>query len=86
MLSSPPTEEEIKDAVLLQILIALQDLMDFLAPSTAWGIIQNDWIAAVLYFFHGGIIPRSINATAIALIPKKESPATFFRFQANQSL
>ena len=29
-----PTEEEIKDAVLLQILIALQDLMDFLAPST----------------------------------------------------
>jgi len=34
MLSSPPTEEEIKDAVLLQILIALQDLMDFLAPST----------------------------------------------------
>nr|WP_131767154.1 reverse transcriptase domain-containing protein [Candidatus Protofrankia datiscae] len=83
MLSSPPTEEDIKDAVLLTDPHSSPEPDGFSCTfyQTVWDIKKNSLIAAVLYFFYGGIIPRSINARAIAFIPKKGSPATFSDFR-----
>ncbi|GKA60514.1 RNA-directed DNA polymerase, eukaryota, reverse transcriptase zinc-binding domain protein, partial [Tanacetum coccineum] len=35
-----------------------------------WGLIEQDVVAAVKYFFHSGRIPKGCNSSFIALIPK----------------
>ena len=38
-----------------------------------WSIVGSDFIAAVQSFFTKGFLPKGLNATILALIPKKES-------------
>lgn len=40
-----------------------------------WGIIGTDFINAIRSFFERNTLPRCINATIIALVPKVENPA-----------
>lgn len=42
----------------------------------AWGIIGPDFLSAIHSFFRLGTIPRCVNSTAIALVPKVESPTS----------
>jgi hypothetical protein len=70
------TEEEIK--------MALFSIPDNKAPGPdgftayffkqGWEIIRIDFIAAIQFFFDRGSLPRCINATRIALVPKVENP------------
>ena len=70
------TEEEIK--------MALFSIPDNKAPGLdgftayffkqGWEIIRIDFIAAIQFFFDRGSLPRCINATRIALVPKVENP------------
>lgn len=39
---------------------------------TAWTIIGNDFIVAIQSVFQFGFLPKGINFTILALIPKKE--------------
>ncbi|KAJ6897722.1 hypothetical protein NC652_024515 [Populus alba x Populus x berolinensis] len=41
----------------------------------SWPIIGADFIAAVRYFFTSNSLPRCVNATRVALVPKIENPA-----------
>lgn len=46
----------------------------------AWPIIGNEVSKAVLYFFSSMKMPRIINSTALALIPKQEHPSRITQF------
>ena len=48
---------------------------------SAWEIIKMDLLSAVNYFMQGGVIPRSVNAMLLALIPKKDHPDNFSDFR-----
>ena len=70
------TEEEIKEA--------LFSIPDDKAPGPdgftskfykqSWTIIKRDFIAAIRYFFYTLTMPKYVNATYIALVPKVENP------------
>lgn len=73
------TREDIKDAMF--------SIPDGKAPGPdgfsalffkqAWHIVGRDVSDAIIFFFETGSLPRCINATRIALVPKKESPDSF---------
>lgn len=46
-----------------------------------WGLIKSDVVRAVKEFFHTGIMPDGINATAIVLIPKVNQPMELKEFR-----
>ena len=37
----------------------------------AWKVIESDFVVAVQSFFQFGFMPHGVNATVLALIPKK---------------
>ncbi|KAG6783513.1 hypothetical protein POTOM_012962 [Populus tomentosa] len=41
---------------------------------TSWDIIRDDFLAAIRFFFSSNSLPRCVNATRVALVPKKEHP------------
>ncbi|XP_058180059.1 uncharacterized protein LOC131298595 [Rhododendron vialii] len=41
-----------------------------------WGVVGQDLVQAVTYFFEHGYMLKELNATAISLIPKVHSPST----------
>ncbi|XP_074364627.1 uncharacterized protein LOC141705634 [Apium graveolens] len=47
----------------------------------AWNIVASDISMAILHFFQTMLLPRSINATAIALIPKYEGASNITHFR-----
>lgn len=68
----------------MEIKEALFDIGDNKAPGLdgysskfykgAWPIIRKDVCTAVRMFFQGGEIPKGVNATTIALVPKIDTP------------
>nr|TKR98077.1 hypothetical protein D5086_0000206780 [Populus alba] len=76
--SLPVTNEEIKSA--------LFSIPDNKSPGPdgynalffkqSWNIIGTDFIAAVKYFFSHNLLPRCVNATRVALVPKIENPTS----------
>lgn len=36
----------------------------------SWDVIKHDFIAAIKYFFSNNSLPRCVNATRVALVPK----------------
>lgn len=46
-----------------------------------WGLIKSDVVRVVKEFFHTGIMPDGINATAIVLIPKVNQPMELKEFR-----
>ena len=46
-----------------------------------WSIIGPDFLAAVRYFFTNNCLPRCVNATRIALVPKVENPSCMNDFR-----
>jgi len=88
--------EESKAAALLQITdddikAALFSISDSKAPGPdgynalfykkSWDIIKVDFIAAIRYFFSENSLPRCVNATRVALVPKKELPTSLSDFR-----
>lgn len=75
-MAAPITREEIKDA--------LFSIPDDKAPGPngynscffkkSWATVGDDFAAAVSYFFRTSYMPKCINTTRIALIPKVENP------------
>lgn len=47
----------------------------------SWSIIGNDFITVVRYFFSHNLLPRYVNATYVALVPKVENPASMNDFR-----
>lgn len=47
----------------------------------SWSIIGDDFTSAIQYFFLNNVLPKSINATAIALIPKINNPRSVSDFR-----
>jgi len=47
----------------------------------SWDIIKVDFIAAIRYFFSENSLPRCVNATRVALVPKKELPTSLSDFR-----
>lgn len=47
----------------------------------AWGIVGTDVVNAILWFFKHCHLPRCVNATAIALIPKQDCPSKMSHFR-----
>jgi hypothetical protein len=47
----------------------------------SWGILGSDFIDAVKYFFELFTLPRCVNATRIALVPKVENHVTMNDFR-----
>lgn len=48
---------------------------------TAWDIVGKDVVSGILYFFSSLELPRIINSTAIALIPKVPNPSHMSQFR-----
>ncbi|KAG6783515.1 hypothetical protein POTOM_012964 [Populus tomentosa] len=46
-----------------------------------WHIIGTDFIAATRYFFTNNSLPRCVNATRVALVPKVENPSSMHDFR-----
>ncbi|XP_058111996.1 uncharacterized protein LOC131255315 [Magnolia sinica] len=46
-----------------------------------WSIIVDDILKAVTFVFHGGAIPRAVNASLICLILKSPAPRSFSDFR-----
>jgi len=46
-----------------------------------WSIIGADFIAATRYFFTNNTLPRCVNATRVALVPKVENPSCMNDFR-----
>jgi len=73
---APITDDDIK--------AALFSIPDSKAPGpdgynalfykTSWDIIRVDFLAAIRFFFSNNSLPRCVNATRVALVPKKEHP------------
>jgi hypothetical protein len=82
-LSSPITDVDIKAA-----LFSITDSKS-LGPDGynayffkhCWSIIGPDFLAAVRYFFNANCLPRCVNATRIALVPKVENPSCMNDFR-----
>ncbi|XP_042012092.1 uncharacterized protein LOC121760500 [Salvia splendens] len=82
-LISTPTAEEVKRAA--------WDISTDSAPGPdgftvafyhhCWDIIGQDVVEAVVQFFNGAYLPRSVTATMIVLLPKKDNPTTWGDFQ-----
>lgn len=48
---------------------------------TAWSVVGADVVKGILYFFQSNELPRIINATALALIPKVECPTNMSHYR-----
>jgi hypothetical protein len=80
---TPITDDDIK-AALFSIPDAKApgpDGYNALFYKKSWDIIRVDFIAAIRFFFSTNTLPRCVNATRVALVPKKESPATLNDFR-----
>ncbi|XP_044461803.1 uncharacterized protein LOC123193082, partial [Mangifera indica] len=75
-LIAPVTDMEIKDALfsILDDKSAGPDSFTSLFFKRTWDIIGADFRAAVRWFFSTSRLPRCVNTTRIALVPKVESP------------
>ncbi|KAJ6889555.1 hypothetical protein NC652_030338 [Populus alba x Populus x berolinensis] len=47
----------------------------------SWDIIKADFTAAIRFFFSTNLLPRCVNATRVALVPKTEQPACMSDFR-----
>jgi hypothetical protein len=47
----------------------------------SWDIIKDDFTAAIRYFFSHNKLPRCVNATRVALVPKQEHPTCLNDFR-----
>jgi mannosylglycoprotein endo-beta-mannosidase len=47
----------------------------------SWDVIKYDFIAAIKYFFSNNCLPRCVNATRVALVPKQEHPSCLHDFR-----
>ncbi|KAJ6989647.1 hypothetical protein NC653_018205 [Populus alba x Populus x berolinensis] len=47
----------------------------------SWDVIKYDFIAAIKYFFSNNSLPRCVNATRVALVPKQEHPVCLNDFR-----
>jgi hypothetical protein len=82
-LVQPMSTEEIKQALL--------SISDSKAPGPdgftstffkrSWEIIGAEFTEAIKYFFENNFLPRCINATRIALVPKVENPSCMDDFR-----
>lgn len=50
--------------------------------TVAWEVIAEDAHRAIVSFFCGAVLPRSITATAIVLLPKVQCPQDFTQYQS----
>lgn len=48
---------------------------------STWSILGRDFVTAVQSFFHYGFLPRGVNSTILALIPKKTPAQTMKDFR-----
>ena len=83
MLISPITLEELRGSVFSMSVHSAPGPDGFSGKffHCAWDIIKMDLLTAVNYFIQGGQIPRSVNATLLTLIPKKDNPSSFSEFR-----
>ncbi|KAF9660842.1 hypothetical protein SADUNF_Sadunf19G0005700 [Salix dunnii] len=82
-ISTPITKEEIQ--------AALFSIFDSKAPGpdgfsarffkAGWSIVGEDFVAAVQDFFISNSLPKCVNATTLALIPKVENPSTLDEYR-----
>lgn len=75
MLTKPVTEEEIRE-VLFHMPSNKSPGPDGFTPGffkTSWSVIAKDFTVAVQSFFSKGFLPKGLNSTILALIPKKDS-------------
>lgn len=83
--------EMTRDVTAEEIKTALFSIADDKAPGpdgftakffkTCWNIIRSDFIAAIRFFFNTLCLPRSVNSTIIALVPKVENPESMSDFR-----
>ncbi|XP_042045568.1 uncharacterized protein LOC121791808 [Salvia splendens] len=78
-LATSPNEEEIKRAVWSISADSTPGTDGFTASfyHSCWDIIGRDVGDAVIQFFNGAFLPRTITATMIVLLPKKDNPASW---------
>ncbi|KAJ7009374.1 hypothetical protein NC653_000138 [Populus alba x Populus x berolinensis] len=96
LLYPKPISDASKTAMLLpltndEIKVALFSIPDNKAPGPdgynafffkkCWHIIGTDFIAATRYFFTNNSLPRCVNATRVALVPKVENPSSMNDFR-----
>ena len=49
----------------------------------SWSIVGKDFVAAIQSFFLKGFLPKGLNTTILALIPKKEVAAEMKRLSSH---
>ncbi|GAA0144401.1 hypothetical protein LIER_04858 [Lithospermum erythrorhizon] len=78
-----PSEEEIKEVVMSMKKNSMPGVDDFNSNffQHCWQIIKADLVAAVQSFFRGEQLPRGVTSTALALIPKAESPRKWEQYK-----
>ena len=84
VLESPITDDEIKAALFSIPCDKARGPNGYtsLFFKRCWKIIGNDFIAVVRYFFDTSTLPRCVNATWIALVPKVENPTSMKDFRS----
>ncbi|XP_042016203.1 uncharacterized protein LOC121764212 [Salvia splendens] len=75
-LSAPPDDDEVKKAVWSISADSALGPDGFTASfyHKCWDVIGKDVVEAVMQFFNGAFLPRSITSTMIVLLPKKDNP------------
>ncbi|XP_071923146.1 uncharacterized protein [Coffea arabica] len=83
MLEEVPSKEEVKSVVFAMDGESAAGPDGFSGKffTCAWDIVAEDVHAAVVCFFCGEVLPRSISSTSIVLISKVQSPQDFTQFR-----
>nr|XP_027071629.1 uncharacterized protein LOC113696407 [Coffea arabica] len=83
MLDEIPSKEEVKSVIFAMDGGSAAGPDGFLGRffTCAWDIVAEDVHAAVVSFFCGEVLPRSISSTSIVLVPKVQSPQDFTQFR-----
>lgn len=78
LLLTLPSMEELKEVVFSMDVGSAPGLDGFSDNffQTCWDICN-----AMIFFLEGGTIPRGVNATVLALIPKVQNPSSFSEFR-----
>ena len=82
-ISGPITKEEIQ-AALFSISdgkASGPDGFSALFFKAGWSVVGEDFVAAVQDFFNTNSMPKCVNATTLALIPKVENPSTLDEYR-----